>query len=282
LLHYYIESGIPVSVELSSEFNRESGHSIICIGHKGNNDVRKSLSEAGSKEINDKIAVINSADLCDKYVIIDDNQPPYTVSIFDKLTIHNDLHVSALVVVLYKNIAVDALYASEVFEQILKDEVLGILANDKHNIRYSYNETRSGGIMEDQFTFVTRLFMASSNTFRNFKTAALSGANGDYTERDRQDALIYSQVLMPKLIWVLQIYTKESYADGQAIAEIIIDPTSGNKLERISKAIIALNYPDVFYMNDLKKLERSSREPYSSVKTNERYFRQFTGNLTEV
>jgi len=82
-LHYYIESGIPVALNLLPVGNSGSGHSMVCIGHGSPNAAlmkrakrNKWISWENKEHCH---PLINSADFYETYVVVDDNQPVYQV-----------------------------------------------------------------------------------------------------------------------------------------------------------------------------------------------------------
>jgi hypothetical protein len=290
LFHYYIESGIPVSASLIPRSGGGSGHSIICIGHSCENPDFDSVDRVVS--YGTKLAIIDSADLFEVYMVADDNQIPYALRPFDTLTLHKDLSIQNLVVALYKNIGIDALQAQKLFYSVLFDDKLGILRwTDAKIIDECENENGRPEI-------VFRMFLASSATFLDKKTSIVRSDN--HSKREYEDAIFYSKASMPKLVWVCQVYTCKSYGLRRAFAEIILDPTSNNHSQLLFRKIIALNYTNVFcyrHYNDINSiLDEPSHEDgdgkdldilrngFEVINRNideaeQLYFNNFTGNL---
>lgn len=111
-LHYYIESGIPVAVNLVPMGIAGTGHSVVCIGHgKAKDELKRSAYKKRWipwSERENAHPIINSADFYDDYVVVDDNQPVYNVRNFSNLSLYPDMKVENLAVPLYKRMFLDA------------------------------------------------------------------------------------------------------------------------------------------------------------------------------
>jgi hypothetical protein len=233
IMHYYVESGIPVSVNLSPS-SVGTGHSLICIGHscqKGNLKKDEIVARTNYKT---KISLIDTADFYDSYVLIDDNQPPVVVREFSKLTEHDNFSVSALAVALYNTISVDACRAKAIFDSIINHETIGIIKNNislfgKDGYDFSKNPV------------ITRIFLSSSNTFKNFKVRKIAVRGS--SKREKEDALIYPIIPFPKFIWVCELYKSfDDYSNAKAFGEIVID--SSSKFDSNPENVIVCNYSD--------------------------------------
>lgn len=76
-MHYYVESGIPIAIDLM--LPNEMRHAIVCIGH-GKVDHSKLGSRRYSISNNkSRLWIIDTADLISDYVVMDDNQKPYGI-----------------------------------------------------------------------------------------------------------------------------------------------------------------------------------------------------------
>jgi hypothetical protein len=58
---------------------------------------------------------------------------------------------------------------------------------------------------------------------------------------------VYSELSMPKFIWVCEISTPALYAQCQVAGELIFDATA-NQLDRF--AFLVIHYPDFLLLND--------------------------------
>lgn len=216
IMHYYIESGIPVALGVKNVINY-TAHSIVAIGH---GKIRKDI--IGQKkhavyddEFKEHIWVIDSADLCEEYIIMDDGQIPYSkyqwksqvqegLSSF-KYTLGNYEPVT-LMVPLYKRMFLEAEDAYDICTTVLCSKIIGI--------RRFCPELGS----KDNPAII-RLFMASS---RNFKHKRISG----FRKTNEEVRAHYIETLFPGFVWVCEIYSKESYCEEKVIGEIVVDATA--------------------------------------------------------
>lgn len=216
IMHYYIESGIPVALGVKNVINY-TAHSIVAIGH---GKIRKDI--IGQKkhavyddEFKEHIWVIDSADLYEEYIIMDDGQIPYSkyqwksqvqegLSSF-KYTLGNYEPVT-LMVPLYKRMFLEAEDAYDICTTVLCSKIIGI--------RRFCPELGS----KDNPAII-RLFMASS---RNFKHKRISG----FRKTNEEVRAHYIETLFPRFVWVCEIYSKESYCEEKVIGEIVVDATA--------------------------------------------------------
>ena len=227
LLHYYIESGIPVAINVEPDSGKGIGHSLICIGHSATKSYEKALER--KKIVGDgfdgKYGIINSADLYDSYVVIDDNQFPYEVRQFDKMSIYSDMHVTNIAVPLYKRMFLEAADAYDIALMMLESETWGAF---KWAEEYLNGET----------DIILRLFLASS---RSFKKARVE----EFGKQSIELQAYYARVRMPQFVWICEMYTKEGYERHKAFGEMVLDGTSASK--KGIRNIILLNYPTGLY-----------------------------------
>ena len=226
-LHYYIESGIPVALNLLPAGNNGSGHSIVCIGH-GN--VNKELIKRAKR--NKWISwdnkehchpLIDSADFYEDYVVVDDNQPVYQVRPFQQLSVYPDMRVENIAVPLYKRMFLDASDAAAIVRSILHHEQLGI-------------DVWADGFLDYKEDVVIRLFMASSRSLKHFRSETLSNFYARET---------YAIIPMPRFVWVCELYREKNYNDLKAFGEIIIDATSALGRGHSACSLILMHYPKV-------------------------------------
>lgn len=216
IMHYYIESGIPVALGVKNVINY-TAHSIVAIGH---GKIRKDI--IGQKkhavyddEFKEHIWVIDSADLCEEYIIMDDGQIPYSKYQWKsqvqeglsslKYTLGNYEPVT-LMVPLYKRMFLEAEDAYDICTTVLCSKIIGI--------RRFCPELGS----KDNPAII-RLFMASS---RNFKHKRISG----FRKTNEEVRAHYIETLFPRFVWVCEIYSKESYCEEKVIGEIVVDATA--------------------------------------------------------
>lgn len=224
-LHYYIESGLPVAINLNPLANFGTGHSVVCIGHgKADEELKRKAKQNKLllwEEKKEGHALINSADFYNDYIIVDDNQFLYQVRKFDNISIYPDMQVVNLAVPLYKRMFLDAPDAAGIIVSILQHKEYGISAWCDDTLKRN----------ED---VIIRIFMASSRSFKKYRLGTLS---------DMDAKTVYSLIRLPRFIWVCELYKEEDYDSLEAFGEIIIDATSASS--RGHKSMLMVHYPDV-------------------------------------
>lgn len=283
VIHYYIESGIPIALGLRTKSDQR--HSITVIGHGPINDegdvLCNNLSAQYNNSNNSVIWISDSADTINEYCVQDDNDNPYQMysiveDMKEKLLRFGDYYVEYLLIPLYKRMYMEASDAYSICTSILNMKDLGIFDAMKDNIEVGLemgiNIDDLGG---KNYPIVCRLFMASSKTFKSFRCEQFRT-----TKQSLQ--IIYSRVKFPKFIWACELYTIDSYKsdDRQAIGEIVLDATSAASSKVDS--VILINYPfHVFertpsiFINNNIGIEKSMFEPIPDWKG----FGAFSGNL---
>lgn len=224
-LHYYIESGIPVAVNLTPISIAGTAHSLVCIGHgKAKSELIKKAYKKRWIAWGDRknaYPIINSADFYDDYVVVDDNQPVYQVRSFDNLSLFSDMKVENLAVPLYKRMFLDAPNAYTIIRSLLHSEMFGI-------------EEWAGDFLEKGENVIIRLFMASSRSYKDYRIHTL---NDIYVKQ------LYTLIPMPRFIWVCELYRMNDYERLSAFGEVVIDATSAPN--RGHRSLIMMHYPKV-------------------------------------
>lgn len=263
ILHYYIESGIPVAINVMERDEEYSlpGHSLVCIGYCGHQTIqnkRNALKHAIPLSKGSKL--INAADYYSRYTVIDDNQLPYSTRTFEHLSIHTNLKVGHILIPLYKRMHMEASDAYDVVIAMLQHEDYGII--------------KRGGELGLDEPIVVRLFLASSRTYRHFRIMHSSEQDSKYRAEYQK---IYGMTPFPRFIWVAELFTKENYEDpnGKAFGEIVLDATATTKND--IKSVIILNYSSVISV-------RYPEQPIEALNFNSKHimlkpFNRFTGNL---
>ena len=230
ILHYYIESGIPVAVNFTSTVQSSSNenHSIVCIGHgKSKSDLYKRASKNcyipyKNRNNNHKNPIINSADFFEDYVIVDDNVPVYQIKCFSAFS--KNMLVDGLSVPLYKRMFMDAVDAETIFRDLLYDDNFGFSV-------YSEN------ILDENEKVIFRMFMASSKSLKNYRVA-------NYNDIELKH--YYASIPMPRFVWVCELYKEDEYFNSndekKAFCEYIIDATSAPS--RGPKSLILMRFPE--------------------------------------
>ncbi|MCM1126795.1 MAG: hypothetical protein NC429_10010 [Lachnospiraceae bacterium] len=228
-LHYYVESGIPVAINLNPIGNYGAGHSVVCIGHGKEKDALKAKARKNKlllwgKENNHPI--INSADFYDDYVIMDDNQFLYQLRNFDNITLYPDMQVVNLTAPLYKRMFLDAPDAADTIVPILQHGEYGITA-------------WAGNHLGQDEEVVIRIFMASSRGFKNYRVKTMIGS---------AERMLYANMRLPRFIWVCELYTNDGYEKKEAFGEIVLDATSASN--RGHRSLLMMHYPDVISLRN--------------------------------
>lgn len=242
LLHYYIESGIPVALNLLPIGNNGAGHSMVCIGHGNVNPdlIKKAKKHKWISWEHRKHChpIIDSADFYDRYVIVDDNQPVYRVRSFRQLSLYPDMKVENIAVPLYKRMFLDASDASAIVRTVLHHEQLGI-------------DNWSDGFLKPQEDVIIRLFMASSKSLKEYRSGTLMNMFA-------REA--YAMVPMPRFVWVCEIYRENDYDALNAFAEIVIDATSVPGRGHTARSLILMHYPNVLGIRFPEQAEAEFKE----------------------
>ena len=218
IMHYYIESGIPVALGIVRENNidcSEEKHSIVIIGHAKERIAPK-------PEMIGIFSVINSADFYNKYVIMDDNSIPYTEEQYDNFSIYNNGVSVCFSVPLYKRIFLEAKDAEDIFYELLKNSGIEKIIQDKIPINKETN-------------LVLRIFLTSS---RKYKKIRATGSNSF------EATAFYQQLIYPKFLWVAEITTQEKYNDEEIYGEIVLDATADRN--NPENSIICMRFLDFF------------------------------------
>lgn len=277
-LFHYVESGVPVAVNVSAN-DGAVGHSLLCIGHGGYDTRRWTFAkthghtirplyplekkqwvsgEQGSQEALKRlhehrsygINVVMAADLCDTFVVCDDNHVPYQARPVDKLSLHGGMSNSNMLVALHKSMMLDAWDAEEALRGILEDNKTGMHAWLQECLAQSQAQHEGDASLD----VVMRVFMASSRRFKQERVERLD----DYR------SLLYETVPLPHFVWICEFYFKRDFIEafcakrendvngqpipqGRAFAEIVIDATLRPANDSDSAVLIG-DYPTEVFL----------------------------------
>lgn len=245
ILHYYIESGIPVALGL--KLGKESRHSVISIGHiiPDKDKIGDELTCAYDSVSKNAIWTCDTADIVDAYCIMDDNSVPYKLSRCvedikngDSVLKLNGCEIEYMMVPLYKRMIMEAADAYDICLSILSSSQFGIKNFLKKCDAYSALKevepyVDQAGTRDEPF--VVRLFMASSRTFRRHRDEQFG--NGNCEVRD-----LYNMTVFPKFVWCCELTTRAFYQKDQILGEIIIDATSAADAK--TDSFIIIHYPN--------------------------------------
>lgn len=243
IFHYYVESGIPLAVGVSGKDCRgnEIGHSIVCIGHEKK---KADVSTIVKNDI-DGVPYIDTASYSDKYVIMDDNQKPYTIENFDDLTLYSDTKVDVFAVPLYKRIILEAGDAAAIFYSIISDKYLG----------FNQMLSQISEKIDDNNPVVVRIFLTSSRKYKSIRAKDTQNKGAAY---------FYSNFIYPKFLWVAEISTHDAFNKEKVYGEIILDATA-SRYNRANSIIlirylsnVGYRFPDEDFDELFKRLKNRS------------------------
>lgn len=223
IMHYYVESGIPVAVNVEAEKGDfREGHSLLCVGHSGEKDEKRAKKYAMTGR-NEKHEVVNSADFYVNYCVIDDHQKPYATKEYSEMSTFSDMKISNLAVPLYKKMYLEAKYAYDIFYRIFRSEKIGL---ECWEIPQDY-------LVENDIV-VMRIYQASSRNYKAFKISA-------YDDLNIARKAEFAQLELPQFIWCCEFFNYTQYLDDdrKAFANIILDATASLKHDYVS-AVIAI------------------------------------------
>lgn len=220
LFHYYVESGIPIGVAVNAKYNGvRVGHSIVCIGHDKIIDKNPKVNNINS------ISFIDSADMYNNYILMDDNTYPYMVRNFNNFTLYDKPTVCGFVVPLYSRIFLEARDAYEIAINILANSEFKLDTDTINFEGYTYSKNDN--------PILIRLYLTTSRHYKKFK--ALNSPN----EFMRN---VYTTLRLPRFIWVAEISLKNLFLEkSKVFGEVVIDATASryNSLN----SLVLLHYP---------------------------------------
>lgn len=223
LFHIYADSGLPLAVAVKGKDMDDSNirHSVVCIGYE-----KRNYNWSNSKESIGNFSVINSYKSYDKYVLIDDNQPPYAVQSYNDFTIYKDSEIVGFVVPLPRSAFLEADEAYSIATEVLFEFPDTKIDESLIAEKYNYNKECN--------PLVIRLFLTSSAKYKRYKSKTL------------KSAVLINHLLrmnLPHYIWVMEVSTANLYSNNLAFGEVIIDATSSSAQHGID-SVILVHYND--------------------------------------
>lgn len=255
IIHTYLESGIPVAVNVEPANDPIDGHSLVVIGHGELNAGLLSQARDNAVLLNERtvldkestnsvimadlpftLRMLRSSDLYDTCVVMDDNQDPYSVRSYSALSIHPQMQTARFIAPIQRGMTVDAMDAITRFESILRDPADGV-TNWAHEWLISKVEKSDASQRKPCVEVVSRVFLASTRRYKPYRTNSIE----DPTRRS-----FYAGVPLPHFVWVCELFLlseyqtasnrerqlsdKPEYADEpappHAFAEVVIDATA--------------------------------------------------------
>lgn len=190
---------------------------------------------------------LDVADVHSEYIVMDDNRVPYSSMNVDliyrksggmkysKRSVYcmDGLEIIGLAVPLHTRMIMTAEQAEAI--------CLDILAHEDFNLENACSElAREDGMNtcayqvggSEKNPLIIRLFLASAGTYRKDRVKKI-------TPKHRKD--VYAMLPLPHFIWVCELYSAQSYAEGKIIGEIVLDGTASPNTQQ--ESIILLQYP---------------------------------------
>lgn len=263
ILFSYVESGIPVGVGFfehrsETEF-KSAGHSMVCIGHGGMTaEPDKHIGVRGETR---DFVYYNAADFCDKYVMMDDNCPPYMLRSLNAGNTESEINI---LVPLYKRMFMEASDAFAIAENIIVQSKVSI---DRMAIS-SYSNLGT-----EERPLVLRLFLASSKTYKDSKMK-LPKEKYEYIKT------VLFDLPLPRFIWICECYERAEFEktdERMACGEILIDATASSFAPQESVLLIhypghiAYRYPDQEWLDVFPMLQSvsiSNWHPFPGLERN--------------
>ena len=280
LLYYYVESGMPVCLNLSKG---NVGHSVVCIGHKGvlvdkmldslncfvnvdttkkqfhiiksSKPVKRKLKYCLKKLFwNDATYFTSTASGCESLIVMDDNLPPYSEYSF--INSSDDLYSLDIERKPIQNVNQSAIISSfDVVSKLTIDCFIAPL-HKRMNMIASRAEEVVLEIIRNKFTnpclYFQKRISELNDWGRNkdnpliYRLFLVSSrhykANRIENKNISQAYRLYCLgVPLPQFIWICELYTKSGYEEGEAIGEIVIDATASPK-SYMFDCILMINY----------------------------------------
>ena len=251
ILHFYVESGIPILMNLREKGNEEGdNHSVTCVGHalKGilekNNNASKiefykerSVDSGVLEEYND-LNVFKSWSNCAGYVMMEDHSSPYQIRSLDNLKFDDCedailYEVESFVAPLYKHVFMAAEDAYEISVNLIdktRDSIVEGLQRNGINAPYE---------------IVIRLFLATSRAYKDFRVSKAKMI---------EEKTFYSQVAFPKFVWICEYGTFDTYNRHKALGEFVLDATSA-KYHIFEPVISIRNGDSITYRGPVDSIE---------------------------
>ena len=268
-LHTYLDSGIPVAVNVATDDDR-AGHSLLCVGYAPGwreADLRgvspaytfrdaspdsplskvigRGLDAGDEEEASEILSAWSNAQRCEmvlasdadyRYIVMDDNQLPYRARKADHLSLYENMRNNVLLVALHKGIMMDAVDAETNVLQLLSDGHSGLFSWAGDYLR----EVDEGA----SHRVILRLFLASSRRFKRDRVEQFKELGDGFR------AQLYRTIPLPHFVWVAELYLANSdggvsccdEGDRRAFAELVIDATSSPN-DRMVDAVLIWDFP---------------------------------------
>jgi hypothetical protein len=235
-LYTYVESGFPVLASLS-------GHVVSLIGHT----IDKTKSTYPDKD-----NIVDSSSFIKQFVVIDDNIFPYALLGYpgDNGN-YGDLFPNKF--------NIDSIHTG-VCPLPEKAFLPAEKARLKAVMHYKKIFPEIIGLGHKP-PWVVRLLLTTCVSFKKRKLKLYIDNNND------RIAYFVTEMNLPHFIWLMELYTKDSYNNDQCIAEVVLDATAGNKED----GTLYMRVGNQLYFDDKK----------NTIEDVPVFFPQYTHNLGE-
>lgn len=232
ILHLYVESGIPILLNASAQGEPYGDyHSFTCIGHEAVNYTEEELKnilyternfeiDSGKDEVYNNFHIFSTSTCYKRYVLLEDHSVPYQLKPLDDLSFGDGSrkwNLESFVVPLYKHVFMTAEDAYDVVFQIVEN-----------------SSDRIAESIEHKSEVLLRLFLTTSRAYKEFRICH---------SKSKTEKIFYSEMELPKFLWVCEYSTIHSYCNHRVIGEFILDATS-SKLEPLN-SVISIRYSDM-------------------------------------
>lgn len=260
ILYYYVESGLPVlSIIQDQHYN---GHIVTIVGHTEISGKEiENITELRNQNnpgfyLENNIKLFDSADIYKKYVIIDDNHPPFQLADCKEPTKYynnpdwDKYEITNIIVPLHSKIYLEGL-ESRTLAFLILGKILNFL-KEKYKINFPKE-------------ILYRLLLTSSRSFKH------QIALNDSLNIDIKDLIIEKP--MPKFIWVLELSDKSLFKKEKIFGQMLLDATEASR--KYMDALIYLLWPDYFITWENENFKQQNIE-YSSFNLYKNNLKHFT------
>lgn len=232
ILHFYVESGIPVLLNLREKDDEEGdNHSVTVIGHsaqefikitENNGPIFKAVIDNSQNDKYNELTVFKTWSDADGYVFMEDHSVPYQIRCLNDLRFGDSgrqYEIESFVVPLYKHVFMAAEDAYKISINLIAQSYEKIIEGlERKGISGPYN-------------ILVRIYMTTSRAYKQFRVLKA---------KQMSEKVFFSQVAYPKVIWVCEYGTVESFNRHKAYGEFILDATSSRHIT--SDPIISLRH----------------------------------------
>lgn len=220
ILHFYVESGIPVLMNLREKENEEGdNHSVTVIGHSAQKSFDMSEDTAlifqthidnAENQTYTEFSVFKTWSDKEAYVLMEDHSIPYQIKKLNDLRFGENedgrlYEIESFVVPLYKHVFMIAEDAYEIAVNMIAQSYEVIIEGLKRKN------------VAEPYKILVRLFLTTSRAYKEFRVLHA---------KPLSEKVFFSQVAFPKFIWICEYGTEESFERKKAYGEFILDATS--------------------------------------------------------